>query len=249
MDGSRDSAQAVANNGEVSEPVGSVVSAPDDDGIHLSLSAEAVITLRYSDRYQCAWALVSSTSGGTAWIDRSDDGGRSWDGELGKRSPQSLNASTYTAAYRTFDDGQLYSVRACGYGTFTTVDPRRGGASFGETDGPTVCTDWFPIDWTVVDTFTSPDGAELPLRLGKGDYLAQQSGGGFGVRHIKDGHAAGVPDHDLIQQTLDACEPGDYVPGTNITCRFAGVRVAYSDRIDYDTGGGQVVGIVTAFTE
>lgn len=258
VDGSRESAQAIAGISEVTEPIGSVSWTPpsllneeglrtSDDGLYWG-GNEAVIALRYSDRYQCAWALVEGAPGVTAWVDRSEDGGRSWDGELGKREVRPGNETTYTAAYRTFDGEQIYDIRACGYGTITEFEPRARGAKFEDEDGPVICTEWFPVDWTIVDSFTSPEGGELPLRLGRSDFASVYGGGGFGLRHIEERPLDRIPDRDLIQQTLDACEVGESAPGTTVTCSFAGVRVAYSERVDYENGG-QLVGIVTAFIE
>ena len=68
------------------------------------------IELRYSTEHRCAWGRIRNGSpGDDIWVDRSFDGGRTWQPQLGHRE---INTGTtqYTVA---FDDKQVL-MRACG---------------------------------------------------------------------------------------------------------------------------------------
>lgn len=257
-DGSRASARDIAASGSVAEPV-PAVTAPslgsNDNGVEAPFG-RALVKLRYSEQYQCGWALIEGGSPSTAWIERSSDGGRTWDGRLGEQEVGGFGRSAYSGAFKTFDNGQVYSIRACGHGYHQVVeaDLRSGHLVPGISNepGPTVCTEAMPADWTVVKSFTAPDGSDLPLRLGRFDTDRQDRLRGFGMRHILSRHIA-LPDEDLIKEALAFCEPssndveGGWDAGTTFKCDSGFVTVVYSSRVDYEVGGGQVVGIITAF--
>ncbi|MET8229331.1 hypothetical protein ABZS77_01455 [Micromonospora sp. NPDC005298] len=88
------------------------------------LETVGTIELRFNAPARCAWALGSGGAGTQVWIDRSANGGASWDGPLGRRSVQFGNSTTYTGV---FNDTVPYVVRAC-------VQSTIGGAH---------CTQWY----------------------------------------------------------------------------------------------------------
>jgi hypothetical protein len=254
-DGSRDSAAAIAETGEWGSPVDSVQTP--------NYSDKATITLRYSDTYKCAWTLIQGLPHAEAWIDRSSDGGLTWDSELGKRTIQKWQSNTYTAAYSA-GVPTPFSVRACGRASWEEqVDdglllPRISGRPIGRAPeyerrwSEPACTNWFPgsvvidekeIDWTVETTFFGPDGEDIPLRIGGWDGPLSK---GFGVAHIEDEHGE-VPDYLLIQRALDDCKPA-WQPGRGTWgCFGEGIEVHYSPRTDTRAPDGRPMGIVTAF--
>lgn len=73
------------------------------------------VELRYHPQSRCAWALAGGGVMNEFWVDRSRNGGRTWEGPLGVRTIGNggiINASTisHSAAYR---DGYSYVMRAC----------------------------------------------------------------------------------------------------------------------------------------
>jgi hypothetical protein len=101
------------------------------------------ITLRYSSSYGCAWGLLSGAPylgwpagpGETSvdiWLDRSADGGASWQGPLGEIGTGGTRPSTYTG---TFNMANYNAIRACGR-------DYNGNAFYGQY-GPFHCTPWF----------------------------------------------------------------------------------------------------------
>ncbi|MFE7757727.1 hypothetical protein [Streptomyces sp. NPDC057429] len=44
----------------------------------------ASVELRYSPSAQCGWGRVFGNPGTTVWVDRSSDGGSTWQGKLGE---------------------------------------------------------------------------------------------------------------------------------------------------------------------
>ena len=76
--------------------------------------------LRYngSGNNTCAWGRVTNGAVGMhVWVDRSSDGGRTWEPQLGWREVES-GTSVYTEAWRDAN-GQL--MRACGDSGYNTV--------------------------------------------------------------------------------------------------------------------------------
>jgi hypothetical protein len=69
------------------------------------------IELRYFPETHCVWAVAGGNLLLEVWIDRSQDGGRSWDGKLGDRTIHIGQFSTYTGV---FNDSSPYVARACG---------------------------------------------------------------------------------------------------------------------------------------
>lgn len=89
-----------------------------------SATGEVTIQLRFSGAYQCGWArLINGHPGSQLWVDRTHDGGKTWEPWLGLTQVHS-GTSNYTAMYD--DTGVL--ERACGNWVH---------------GGPTVCTTWF----------------------------------------------------------------------------------------------------------
>lgn len=70
------------------------------------------VTLRYAPGTRCAWAVATGGAINPVYIDRSSDGGRTWQGWLGQRTLGS-SMSTYTGV---FNDSYPYVVRACTQG-------------------------------------------------------------------------------------------------------------------------------------
>lgn len=103
-DGSRDQALQYAQSGNFWE-VGSV-SYNDKVG---TVDTVGSVVLRYNPTARCAWAVGSGGAVASIYIDRSSDGGRTWQGRLGERSLGTSN-STYTGV---FNDSYPYVVRAC----------------------------------------------------------------------------------------------------------------------------------------
>jgi hypothetical protein len=66
----------------------------------------------------CAWGRVTNGAAGMhVWVDRSSDGGRTWEAQLGWREVYS-GTSVYTEAWRD-RNGQL--MRACGDSGYNTT--------------------------------------------------------------------------------------------------------------------------------
>lgn len=253
-DESRGSAREIAETGTVAEP------SPVDPVV----STDLTVTLRYSDSYGCGWALVSGSPGTLAWIDRSEDGGTTWQGPLGKRAIPEGDGNTYTAAYRAGGDTS-YSLRACGQSYFEGelaggarpslrwLDEFLGSQEVTRFYGEPLCTDWFPqsqgpIDWTVVEggNFIGPNGEDLPLRIGEHDVEVPRKDG-FGIRHIEDGHEGYVPDLDRIERALASCRPEYDSSSDTWECAAEGLLVYYTERVDTRSPDGRSVGILTAF--
>ncbi|MBZ4318783.1 DUF2690 domain-containing protein [Streptomyces huiliensis] len=73
------------------------------------------IELRYSKSSRCAWGRITAADpGDKVWVDRSSNGGSSWDGPLGMTTVQS-GSDTHTPAFN--DAG--YVMRACGWNDST----------------------------------------------------------------------------------------------------------------------------------
>jgi hypothetical protein len=69
-----------------------------------------VIELRYSAKLRCAWGRISNGSvGDEIWVDRSSDGGKTWESKLGRRTISS-GRDAHTTMWS--DAGKL--MRACG---------------------------------------------------------------------------------------------------------------------------------------
>ncbi|MFJ8135024.1 glycoside hydrolase family 76 protein [Streptomyces sp. NPDC096013] len=76
-----------------------------------------VVRLHVSDADDMAWASIDGgTTGDAVWLDRSWDGGATWDGLLGKASVPSTWTGTRTLMYNITDprDHRRGLVRACG---------------------------------------------------------------------------------------------------------------------------------------
>jgi hypothetical protein len=127
---SRSTAESLANSGNFVEAV----------SVPLNLGGKA--TLRYSSDSGCAWGLVSDLGPaadtgyqyGWIWLDRSADGGRTWQGLLGQRGTGGFQRSTYTGTFNTINND---SVRACGQ--TMVVIPGTNETVTGEIG----CTAWF----------------------------------------------------------------------------------------------------------
>lgn len=105
------------------------------------------VTLRYSSETGCMWGLISDLGTaadnglqvGEVWLDRSTNGGATWQGKLGDINTGGNKRSTYTGTYNTIG---YNAVRACGvnmYNVAPVLDPRSGTPSW----GPIYCTGWF----------------------------------------------------------------------------------------------------------
>ncbi|MGW5368021.1 DUF2690 domain-containing protein [Streptomyces sp. NPDC004009] len=69
------------------------------------------IQLRYSTSTRCAWGRIyHADRGDKVWVDRSSDGGRTWDGPLSLTTVRS-GSDTHTAS--RYDGG--YVMRACAW--------------------------------------------------------------------------------------------------------------------------------------
>jgi hypothetical protein len=88
-------------------------------------TGEVTMQLRFSGSWQCGWAkLINGHPGSQLWVDRTSDGGKTWQPWLGLTQVHS-GTSNFTAMY---DDTSHDLLRACGNWAHT---------------GPTVCTTWF----------------------------------------------------------------------------------------------------------
>lgn len=101
------------------------------------------ITLRYSSDYGCAWGLLSGAPrdgimAGYIWLDRSADGGASWQGYLGSISTYGLKSSTYTGTYSMVN---YNAIRACGRDSIYLPLPGRTNSP--PHFQPIFCTPWF----------------------------------------------------------------------------------------------------------
>ncbi|WP_018349906.1 DUF2690 domain-containing protein [Longispora albida] len=87
--------------------------------------AGRIIQLRYNPNSWCAWGRISNgRQGDHIWVDRSTDGGRTWQ-QLGWTT---IAGATSTQRYtEAFYDGGNYVMRACGDAGFNT---------------PITCTGW-----------------------------------------------------------------------------------------------------------
>ena len=65
------------------------------------------VELRYNSAARCVWALYNGGKEAKVYIDRSRNGGATWDGWLGTQGP---SKSTYTGVY---NDYSPYASRAC----------------------------------------------------------------------------------------------------------------------------------------
>jgi hypothetical protein len=103
------------------------------------------ISLRYSSESGCAWGLISDLGaaaevggvGGYVWLDRSSNGGRTWQ-QLAVRH-SGLARSTYTGTFNTIGND---AIRACGQTVINVegaLNPREGLPYF----NPIGCTAWF----------------------------------------------------------------------------------------------------------
>ncbi|MCX4546068.1 DUF2690 domain-containing protein [Streptomyces sp. NBC_01565] len=82
------------------------------------------IELRYSTSSRCAWGRIySADPGDKVWVDRSSNGGGSWEGPMGMTTVNS-GSDTHTPAYN--DAG--FVMRACAWNDTTTT---------------TRCTGWY----------------------------------------------------------------------------------------------------------
>lgn len=73
------------------------------------------IQLRYSTSTRCAWGRIyNADPGDKVWVDRSSNGGRTWDGPLSLTTVRS-GSDTHTAS--RYDGG--YVMRACGWNDST----------------------------------------------------------------------------------------------------------------------------------
>ncbi|MFG3343692.1 DUF2690 domain-containing protein [Streptomyces sp. NPDC048018] len=82
------------------------------------------IELRYSTSSRCAWGRITHADpGDKVWVDRSSNGGSSWEGPLGMTTVQT-GSDTHTPAYN--DAG--YTMRAC---------------AWNDTTGNIRCTGWY----------------------------------------------------------------------------------------------------------
>lgn len=130
-DGDRAGAQSVAASGQFIVPVGVVYS----DG-------QAKIELRYATNgSRCVWGLISQAQyNSKVWIDRSTNGGSTWQGLLGSQYVAWGNSSTYTGL---FNDANVVS-RACGYQDHGYWSTQPGGVlHWVDVVGTTVCTAWW----------------------------------------------------------------------------------------------------------
>ncbi|MFB7090486.1 hypothetical protein [Streptomyces sp. NPDC056296] len=114
-------------------------------------------------------------------------------------------------------------------------------------------------NWTVYSTHFSPNGYDLPLRLGRHDNTAGHTTG-FGKYHIDDrGHRLGVSWSDFKQDidlALDDSRTKCSKSGNTWTCTsnlpsgvnstWGNMRVAYTHD-DTGTPDGRAKGIITAF--
>lgn len=104
-EGNRDSSADMARDSHITAPVYPVY------------GGNAAVKLRYSEEYGCVWGWVNGPNTDVeVWLDRSNDNGTTWEGQIGKRNIQSGNNDTYTAPLRV---GAATSVRACGRGWHT----------------------------------------------------------------------------------------------------------------------------------
>ncbi|GEM_PF-6207023 len=75
------------------------------------------IELRYHSSSRCAWGRISNGSpGDEIWVDRSNNGGRTWEPKLGaaKISGPIFPNKRYTQKYTVMFDNKGRSMRACG---------------------------------------------------------------------------------------------------------------------------------------
>jgi hypothetical protein len=114
-----------------------------------------------------------------------------------------------------------------------------------------------PIDWTILDTYYDQWGRDMPLRIGQED-LSTVEGvkvkDGFGKLHIEQGHDAGVPPYEDIQDTIasrDYCRDGYLDIDDHYKYRCFNPQttlfVVYSPDVDPRSGDDIPVGIITAF--
>lgn len=106
-DGDRGQAASYASSGRAMTPVPRIAWS---DQVTSTNRTVASIELRYFPERRCAWALAGGGTFVSTWIDRSTDGGRTWQGHLGYRDIRTPNTSTYTGV---FNDSYPYVVRAC----------------------------------------------------------------------------------------------------------------------------------------
>lgn len=131
-DGDRSYAASLASSGNFVEPGATNI-------------VGGKITLRYSSESGCAWGLISGLGSaadwggmwGYVWLDRSSDGGRTWQ-QVGVRHT-GTSRSSYTGTFNTIGRD---AIRACG-NTVLNVEPvinPREGVPY---ENPIGCTAWF----------------------------------------------------------------------------------------------------------
>jgi hypothetical protein len=94
----------------------------DGETVRSTTAGSASIDLRYSPSAQCAWGRVFGNIGTAVWVDRSTDGGRTWQGRLGQTT-----ITSGTDAHTTEWDDHGVVVRACA----------------DDNNGHIHCTDWY----------------------------------------------------------------------------------------------------------
>ena len=80
----------------------------DGETVRTATAGSASVELRYSPSAQCGWGRVFGNPGTSVWVDRSTDGGSTWQGKLG----QATITSGTDAHTSEFDDHGVL-VRAC----------------------------------------------------------------------------------------------------------------------------------------
>ncbi|MEY9926289.1 hypothetical protein ABH926_000911 [Catenulispora sp. GP43] len=76
--------------------------------VRTATAGSATVELRYSPGIQCAWGRVFGKAGTSVWVDRSTDGGSTWQGRLGLAT-----ITSGTDAHTTEFDDHGVLVRAC----------------------------------------------------------------------------------------------------------------------------------------
>jgi hypothetical protein len=111
------------------------------------------VTLRCSAGADCAWGLLSGLApvldpNGQVWLDRSSDGGATWE-QSAVRETRWHNSSTCTTAWSTAGSN---AVRACGLVItqgFKKQSKKNPDTHQGIVDTPTVfdisCTEWVAV--------------------------------------------------------------------------------------------------------
>lgn len=80
----------------------------DAQTVRTATAGSASVELRYSPSVQCAWGRVFGKLGTSVWVDRSTDGGATWQGKLGEAT---ITSGTDAHTPEFDDHGVL--VRAC----------------------------------------------------------------------------------------------------------------------------------------